>query len=356
MLPTTGSITTTMVGNEMGVSTRGVSALCTHTNVNKWAKYKPVRLNTSTPDRNSEWWKGDIRNCGFNPVITGTYLDMVSLYNNSRDGLNGWTYSTLTTGDYCRLADFRGYNHQAVPPISNFTVDRKTVTEDGNQTLSFLITMSGGTNNLALGDISDYGNYYFGILLYGTNNKKAIATSAYRLSTDSPPGAGQECSIGLHSLPLGTFEAYPFISMRPIVQNDQELVNQFSTIPGVSPITITKAASIITLDFQSNLVGNICYTTVSVTNRGSSSFSIQNGVVFYRFPSRGYADPIVTGETRLVLMPKTVAAGTTFTYPRVNANVVDILDSSGKVRIWASVNNSSVMAPYLDLQGETPPL
>ena len=40
-LPNTG-ITTYLVGNTLGTTSRNVSALCKHTNINKWAKGKPI--------------------------------------------------------------------------------------------------------------------------------------------------------------------------------------------------------------------------------------------------------------------------------------------------------------------------
>ena len=47
-LPNTG-ITTNLVKNIIGSSTNNVGQLCTHSNVNKWSKWKPVAYNTVSP-------------------------------------------------------------------------------------------------------------------------------------------------------------------------------------------------------------------------------------------------------------------------------------------------------------------
>ena len=44
-LPTTG-ISTSLVGTTLGTSSRDVGTLCTHTSINKWSKWKPIRYNT----------------------------------------------------------------------------------------------------------------------------------------------------------------------------------------------------------------------------------------------------------------------------------------------------------------------
>lgn len=52
------------VATVLGTSNTTESALCTNANINMWAKYKPVVLNSVAPDRNSEWWKSTDGNCG----------------------------------------------------------------------------------------------------------------------------------------------------------------------------------------------------------------------------------------------------------------------------------------------------
>ena len=93
-LPNTG-ITSTIVANEIGAASRKWSVLCTHPNINKWSKWKPVRHSSVVP-------------------ITEAQLKSVSF------GLSGSDYDRPTgnTASPFRIGDFRNYNHDALPPVS----------------------------------------------------------------------------------------------------------------------------------------------------------------------------------------------------------------------------------------------
>ena len=41
-------ITTSLVGNTLGISNRNVGGLCTSSNVNPWSKWKPIHSTVST--------------------------------------------------------------------------------------------------------------------------------------------------------------------------------------------------------------------------------------------------------------------------------------------------------------------
>ena len=41
----TTNISTTLVGTTLGTSSRDVGTLCKHASINKWSKWKPIRLN-----------------------------------------------------------------------------------------------------------------------------------------------------------------------------------------------------------------------------------------------------------------------------------------------------------------------
>lgn len=80
------NISTTTVESALGASTHVVSSLCTHANINKWSKYKPV---------NGAWPQGS----------DGLYGLNLSAGSNP----NKWDI-TRPSSNY-RLGDFRGYEH-----------------------------------------------------------------------------------------------------------------------------------------------------------------------------------------------------------------------------------------------------
>ena len=97
-LPST-NISVAMVKAELGASTNDVGRLCIHPNINKWSKWKPVRHNSVNPltEENFQSVK-----YGINPI------------NEAYERPRG---KNETYNEPFRLGDFRGYNHQALPPV-----------------------------------------------------------------------------------------------------------------------------------------------------------------------------------------------------------------------------------------------
>ena len=116
MLPTT-NISTTLVANTLGTSSRDVGTLCTSNRINKWSRCKPI-----DDDRNilleEDWWTGTDGKCGLdiNPIqielgnANWTVRAIWESYNS-----NPWQY--IKASKAFRLGDFRGYQHDAVCPF-----------------------------------------------------------------------------------------------------------------------------------------------------------------------------------------------------------------------------------------------
>lgn len=96
------NITTTVVGNVLGTSSRDVGELCTHPNINMWSKRKPVRDPRAVVPEN-EVGMGD--NCGLDiPAWVG---DDTLFTTYRRPGT--WVDKTGQHTTPFRLGDFRGY-------------------------------------------------------------------------------------------------------------------------------------------------------------------------------------------------------------------------------------------------------
>lgn len=140
------------VNQALGTSHTDLSTMCKATQINMWAKYKPVRweypdttnaLNQArtgwNPNAgNNAWWKAIDGNYGLQ--YSGAAVDIAGTSSGVHDalnsvvtlatgGLNGWTYqrprgSLVIAGNPTepyRLSDFLEYNHNAVLPIKSIT-------------------------------------------------------------------------------------------------------------------------------------------------------------------------------------------------------------------------------------------
>jgi hypothetical protein len=106
-LPTNG-ITTSLVGQAIGTSSRKVNTLCSHSNINKWSRWKPIPLAKVTGITDL-----DLIENGFGL----TYQWATNI--NSVLGVQGFEYVKPQGGATSpfRLGDFRKYNHDAIIPI-----------------------------------------------------------------------------------------------------------------------------------------------------------------------------------------------------------------------------------------------
>ena len=115
-LPNT-NISTSLVGQTLGSGSRDVGALCTHPNINKWSKWKPVRFNKVTG-----LTEANLQSVSFGLTIqevSPAQLPSTKALENSM--FIGGDYLRPRGGSFnesYRLGDFRNYEHNSIPPIS----------------------------------------------------------------------------------------------------------------------------------------------------------------------------------------------------------------------------------------------
>ena len=114
-LPTTG-ITTSLVAGTIGAGTTDVGRLCTHTNINRWSKWKPIRS-----PKIAGLTETDLANASYGlEVLSGTTYPLFrAMTGEEGDTGSGVLYHKPTGGvnSPFRLGDFRNYNHTAVIPF-----------------------------------------------------------------------------------------------------------------------------------------------------------------------------------------------------------------------------------------------
>lgn len=169
-------ITTTNVANELGVSTHNVRELCTSTNINKFAKYKPVPLNSLTPNRSGTWWKGDDGLCGLSiPHAAGSPDD---IYNAE------WGYNPPKGGSSSpyRLADFMGYNQNCTFPITGWLKNQVIEIDKQSPTVRIqcAVLSPTATNNLQIADCDLLSNFRLGVKITAGTKDAWIQTSENR--------------------------------------------------------------------------------------------------------------------------------------------------------------------------------
>lgn len=139
----------------LNATNTSLKELCNHSNINMWAKYKPVSHTSAGGITSNERFSN-----GYG--INGVYYDVYSLsgremmITDAKQGKFGWTYERPGNG-ICRLRDFEGYNHNAVFPFTcscsnNATTGSVSIAQianlpSGNITVSDLTTMVGQANS-----------------------------------------------------------------------------------------------------------------------------------------------------------------------------------------------------------------
>lgn len=171
-LPNTG-ITSSIVANAIGASSRKWSVLCKHSNIKKWSKWKPVSFNKVTPIT-----AGELKDINYGLTPPDPTTDYASIVDTK------WTYEkpTGTSTSPFRIGDFRNYYHNAGAIASaeqNVKINKAT-----NTTKMFGLALNTGENDYQIG-LNDFGgvigNYYYGIV-FENGSSKYIQTATKTLA------------------------------------------------------------------------------------------------------------------------------------------------------------------------------
>lgn len=274
-LPETG-ISISLVKQTIGASSNDLGTLCIHPNVNIWAKYKPVTYPSPITDGISDWWKGQDKMCGIvHPyVANASQINSTTIYKH-KSPIGG------SNSPY-RLGDFRGYDHNALPPCEVVFPD----VIKGDSSVGNIITIlyTDAANSLSLSDIFwqiDIQNWYFGVML-NDRGFTAFKTSSQKIGNGAifAHPIGFELK-GLYSDDIfitGNTEIRTFICDKPILETSSTPPSyiqirvaptnnqQFKIIPNTGVVP--------TPDFTIIML-NIRYIEISSTFL-SGIFTIQN--------------------------------------------------------------------------------
>lgn len=137
--------------------------------VNKWAKFKDVKLYANFSD---DWYRGDNGLCGFttDSVVFNDVSALVAAYDSGSTFIFDPPQGGTTTP--MRLGDFRKYQYTAKAPIWDFYVNRAFVSSDSASTIDCeLVDNHSGINadyNLILADFGA-SDWFFGCIIKAGN-------------------------------------------------------------------------------------------------------------------------------------------------------------------------------------------
>lgn len=326
----------------LGNSSTDLGTLCKASQINMWAKYKPVVLamidTVSQFDRTNNkwyswatWWKGQTGTCGITPYLLRNISDVVD---HCSGGLNGWSYSHPyggTASPY-RLTDFASYYHMAVAPVSNFRMEQYN-TQYAAMVCS--LTQSSDTQ-LTLADLNNFNNYYLAFYAKRRNQTDTKVLTAQATLGNN----GNAIDFQLGSWNAGTWDIYPFITDE---RGDDGTISAIRhSCPIASALSLTVSDHAITVWLTNVAVSGIrtVTATINVKNNTNASVTLNNNYYKIRFSNKDWDDALVAGETSGSIQTTTVASNTTTTISlSVNADLTTLQE--GAV-LWVQMAGSSV--------------
>ena len=285
------------VKSALGESSNDVATLCTSSNINMWAKYKPTSYPAPFPE---DWYKAGDGNYGMNipndARVTNTNA-LVAKYSLEHNGYGGM-YKRPTGGSTSpyRLGDFRGYRHDANPEIKsimginvfvtgtgdyNFTVEYNAITETGDQ--------------ISYSQFKDFKDCYFGYVIYTSGgNFYTIVTAAKPVSENN-----YTCRLASNKLAVGEYIAYPMFCSVDYSASDTLKSMYMYAVPNLSPANfsvISSSSAEYAKYAQITAKYGVDKTSITVTLKTKSE--VTNVVVYCVYqtdPSKGGS--FVEGET-----------------------------------------------------------
>ena len=274
------------IKSALGAGSGDLGTLCQNGNVNKWAKYKPIKLAIqSTTDQfdktnntwksTANWFRGTNGTCGFVPYSTTTLANIVS---QTTGGMNGWTYNGTPTGTSLapyRHIDFADYNHLAKQLFQNFACNPE-IKGGGSFSASCMVNVD-GSDALVLSDILiNNSNLYFGIIITDSSG------NILKQCTNQTAGeAGVQITFPT-SIGVGNgYRCYPFLAINPITLDGSVGNNTFYTCPMLSYATFNVVSHYQQLDVTIQAAYQLgSHTSFSVDITNNESAAITNNVVY----------------------------------------------------------------------------
>lgn len=273
-------------------------------NINKWARYKPVRMtgvdyssqmNSGRTDWRSDatWWKGIDGHCGLSygeytalgsPFTGGTFFYYL------KNGATGWGYNRprgLANNEWFRAFDF--FHYDANAPFPAGELGGTDIWLDNSYRGQFdwdtpaASPYALGLGDFAIGQQPIGGNFYLGILLWRSGGTYFYLTS----STKFVSGGSISIPFTASQNMVGAWQMVPFISSVQYSIGASEQAGLYASLFGLGNTEVVLHAPGTIVDFTVWAVWNaastaIDYEVVVTNNDRSTSRTLTNVCVEIR--------------------------------------------------------------------------
>ena len=283
----------------LGESVNTLYGLCTSTNINPNAKYKPVQWEEAAPTRGSSatWWKAVGGACGFTPKNLGSVANVTSYCSG---GLNGWVYARPDGSTYpYRLYDFAGYNHNATFPVSGFRCQTSASNRSGAKFGCWIFVRADESDMVNFSEFSEIKDMYLGVYIKRTSGSYTQTLyNSYKI-TEADGAALEDSSYGWTT---GTYNVYPFLT--------NSAHNKFYSIPYVEAAQVMVVSTYVIVAITNMTVSGRSFTvTVKVTNVGSA-VTLNTNSWIVRPSTEAEDDPTTSYDSTGTLANVSLASGT----------------------------------------------
>lgn len=291
------------------------SQLCTHGNINMWAKYKPVSYNTPA---NLTVAQRKSVNYGITNIPVWTGNGAVNKMGNfwfgvDRSSTNApqcgdqnvyWGYQRPTGGASSpyRELDFNNYKHDVVAPIGGCTQSTIIISATGSLTIPFSGNGVGQSDGytVPLSELTGvgvatgmFGNLYMSVMIRKTGTSTYYVASRNDKWGDDPstPVTG-DVTLAIGNALVGSCEVFPFLSTKKF----ENFTNNLSGETG--PVVAMFDKSTVTLVIQyaqadpsgftayyTNLTDHTLSYLFTLTNNSDASFRASYTVSFSPQPT-----------------------------------------------------------------------
>lgn len=291
----TAPVSISDVNTVLGAGTNDLGSLCKHTNINKWARFKPV-VRKNLLGISDDYYKADTLDFGLTPKQSTSLSGLSASYNGTD---NGWIYTPPTGGMNApyRLTDFDKYDNDAEAPVNGANVKPvKIFTSDSAANkLGVALALSKYTGyNIKLNELGTLENCYLGI--YATNGTMSRWITTTKTIKVAP---NETCEVDMSGATAGTWTAYPFLSESKMTAN-QNISNIYYTIPNCEKVSITVTD---TPQESINIIpASVSYddfrwsATVRYTNGATKSGTVTGNIYWRVRPKDKSYDDALTAE------------------------------------------------------------
>lgn len=328
-LPTSG-ISVSMIRNELDSSANNVGVLCTHPNVNKWSKWKPVR---SSKLEGIELSDLQTANWGISAPSYSSLNSLFAAYHAIPAGEADWIYLKPRGGvsEPYRIGDFRNYDHSAPATVGDTTIKSKIFLQgspSAKTASGSMMTAQPDPYYISYDDLT-WSYKYLGLAFFSTSNSLVY----YYINPVS--GARYvEFDANIAGIQQGTYRAILFLSSLP---------SSASNIIGIHGVgnayNIVEVSNIaVSVGIVADWIGDDQLRTVRVImtyrNNTSGTITLTNSELRLRYSNKDYNDILEAGEIRnqigTISVPPTPAGG----FPMTQTYDFTFVDSEKYWAIW----------------------